>query len=430
MFQDLDRRRFMRHSATAAAATGLVAFSQDARSDDEAGKRVVVGVMGLRRGRSLASSFAAQSNVVVKYLCDVDAEAAEKCARMMAQSYEIKPQIVADFRRILDDPEIDALVCAAPNHWHAPATIMACVAGKDVYVEKPCSHNPREGQWMVDAARKYGRLVQVGTQRRSAAGTIRAIEQLHAGAIGRLYLARAWYHSARGTIGRGNSAPVPPHLDYGLWQGPAPRKPYIDNRIPYNWHWFWHWGNGELGNNGVHTIDLCRWGLGVDYPVQVTSSGGRYAFDDDQETPDTHTVAFEFDGDKQITWQGLSCNPHGTGFVAFYGEDGALDLQSNGTYTIYDRKGNKVRGEPGQGHGQTEHVANFLTAIRNRRPEQLNTEIAEGHRSTLLCHLGNMAHRVRRTLRCHPQDGRVLDDAQAMQLWSRQYEPGWEPSLA
>jgi len=427
MFQDLDRRRFMRRTA---AATGLVAFPRRAPADDDTQKRVVVGVMGLRRGRSLASTFAAQSNVVVKYLCDVDAETAQQCARLMSRSFEVEPQVVVDFRRILDDHEVDALVCAAPNHWHAPSTIMACIAGKHVYVEKPCSHNPREGQWMIDAARKHGRVVQVGTQRRSATGTMRAIQQVHAGAIGRVYVARCWYHSARRTIGQGKPAPVPPQLDYALWQGPAPRRPYLDNRIPYNWHWFWHWGNGELGNNGVHTIDLCRWGVGVDYPVQVTSSGGRYAFDDDQETPDTHMVAFKFDGGRQITWQGLSCNPHGGGFVTFYGEDGALDLESNGTYTVYDRQGKKVRTEPGQGNGQNEHVVNFLTAVRHGRPDELNTEIAEGHKSTLLCHLGNMAHRVQRTLRCNPQDGQVLDDAQAMRFWSREYEPGWEPSLA
>ena len=166
----------------------------------------------------------------------------------------------------------------------------------------------------------------MGSQRRSGPGTIEAIEQLREGAIGRVYLARCWYNATRGPIGKGKVTSVPSNLDYDLWQGPAPRRPYVDNLVHYNWHWRWHWGNGELGNNGVHTLDLCRWGLGVDYPVHVTSDGGRYRFDDDQETPDTHTVCFEFDGRRSISWQGLSCNPHGDGFVTFYGEDGALDL--------------------------------------------------------------------------------------------------------
>jgi predicted dehydrogenase len=216
-------------------------------------------------------------------------------------------------------------------------------------------------------------------------------------------------------------------LDYELWQGPAPRRPYVDNVIPYQWHWRWHWGNGELGNNGVHTLDLCRWGLGVDYPIHVTSEGGRYRYTDDQETPDTHTVCFQFEGRRSITWQGLSCNQHGGGFVSFYGEEGALDLQSSGQYTIYDRRDKPVKTRADSALGEQEHQANFVTAIRNDAPLSLNAEIAEGHKSTLLCHLGNIAHRVGRSLSCDPSDGKILHDDEAMGYWSREYEPGWKP---
>jgi len=299
-------------------------------------------------------------------------------------------------------------------------------------VEKPCCHNAREGELMVEAARKHRRCVQMGTQRRSSPGTMEAMKRLRDGVIGRVYLARCWYHSARGSIGKGRPAPVPPHLDYDLWQGPAPRVPYYDNRIHYNWHWFWHWGTGELGNNGVHSIDLCRWGLGVDYPIRVTSSGGRYRYDDDQETPDTHTVAFEFPNECAITWQGLSCNRHSGGgkFVMFHGENGAMELDIKGTYRIYDARDKLVEEKKSRDAGEIAHIRNFLAAIRAGRPEDLNQEIEEGHKSTLLCHLGNIAHRTGRTLNCDPRNGHILDDPEAMtKYWNREYEPGWEPRV-
>ena len=385
--------------------------------------------MGLSRGRSLADSFAKQSGVDVKYVCDVDSTRAASCAELVKGAVGKTPQAVTDFRRILDDKAVDALVCAAPNHWHAPATILACAAGKHVYVEKPCSHNPREGELMVEAARRHRRAVQVGTQRRSSPGWIEAVKKLGDGTIGRVYLARAWYNSARGSIGRGRPAAIPAHLDYDLWQGPAPRVPYRDNVVHYNWHWRWHWGNGELGNNGVHTLDLCRWGMGVDFPSRVTSSGGRYHFEDDQETPDTHSVCFEFPGRRQITWEGLSCNRHGSGFITYYGDRGTLAIDSNGNHTVFDRGDKAVDKFESNSRGDTEHIVNFLDAIRNDRPLELNAEIADGHESTLLCHLGNIAQRTGHTLNCDPQDGRIIDDEESMALWSRDYEPGWEPTV-
>jgi predicted dehydrogenase len=390
---------------------------------------VIVGVMGLSRGRSLAINFARQQGVEVKWVCDADSRRSAACVESFRKAELKTPQATTDFRQILDDPDVDALVCAAPNHWHGPATILACAAGKHVYVEKPCSHNPHEGELMVQAARKHKRAVQMGTQRRSGPGTQEAIARLREGVIGRVYLARCWYNNLRASIGQGKPAAVPAGLDYELWQGPATREPYISNRIHYNWHWFWHWGNGELGNNGVHTLDLCRWGLAVDYPIHVTSAGGRFRYDDDQQTPDTHSVAFDFEGDRQITWQGLSCNKHGGGFVTFYGENGALELQSNGAHTIYDLRDKQVEQVSSPSLGDTEHIADFLGAIRQDQPLRLNAEIEEGHKSTLLCHLGNIAHRSGRSLRCDSSNGHILGDLEATQLWKREYAPGWEPQV-
>ncbi len=421
----LNRRTFL-GGVAASGAAGLLSRSSFAAAPND---RIVVGVMGLGRGSSLAKSFGGQPNTVVKYLCDVDAQRAVPIAKSMESQFGAAPQVVTDFRQMLDDKELDALVCAAPNHWHAPSTILACAAGKHTYVEKPCCHNPNEGELMVAAARKHNKAVQMGSQRRSGPGTQEAIRRLREGVIGRIYLVNAWYNSARGPIGKGEPADVPPSLNYELWQGPAPRRPYLTNRIHYNWHWFWHWGNGELGNNGVHTLDLCRWGANVEYPVRVVSSGGRYCYDDEQETPDTHTVAYEFDGRIQIKWEGLSCHRRSNGFVTFYGDGGSLALESNGTYTIFDDKEKQMERKPSSSLGDSEHIANFLAAIRNDQPLALNAEILDGYKSTLLCHLGNIAHRTGRTLRCDPQNGRILDDADAMQLWQRQYEPGWEPQV-
>lgn len=427
MQRDISRRSFLDLAALGGAGAALALGARGAAANAPS-ERVVVGVMGLSRGKAVATSFAKLPNIQIRYMCDVDAQRAEAGAADIADLGGQSPQAIGDFRRILDDPEVDALVCAAPNHWHAPATILACQAGKHVYVEKPCCHNPREGEWMIAAARKHGRAVQVGTQRRSSANIRAAIELLRAGEIGRVYSARATYASSRGSLGRGKPVEPPAHLDYALWQGPAPETPYLDNRIHYNWHWFWHWGNGELGNNGVHTLDLCRWGLGVDYPTRVTSSGGRYVFDDDQETPDTHTVGFEFEGGAMITWEGHSCNPHTGNFVTFYGEQGALALQSHGDYALYDPQGKLVREVKGT-LGEVEHVENFVAAIRNGAPESLHCEIGDANKSTLLCHLGNIAHRKGRALRCEPEAGHIIDDPEAMALWARTYNPVWEPTL-
>ena len=300
-----------------------------------------------------------------------------------------------DFRRILDDKSIDALVVAAPDHWHVPATLLACEAGKDVYVEKPCCHNPREGELAIAAAHKYSRIVQVGMQRRSFPAIIEAMEKIRSGAIGRVIYARGWYNNRRGAIGHGKVVPVPSWLDYSLWQGPAPVRAYKDNFEHYNWHWFWNWGTGELGNNGVHALDMCRWAFEVDYPQRVTSGGGRIRYHDDGETPDTQTVTYDFGG-KTILWEGLSWSPRGIEVepfgATFHGERGTIVIVGGSNYVMYDMA-NKEIGRGNCPGGNVVHMVDFLNSIREgRRP---NADIEEGHKSALLCHLGNIAWRDR-----------------------------------
>jgi len=412
-----------------AAALAAMAPTRALRSAESAGNRIVLGVMGTNgRGSELTRGFAALEGVEIAYVCDVDERATAKGIKALGDNPSRAPKSVKDFRHILDDKSVDALVIAAPDHWHAPATILACAAGKHVYVEKPASHNPHEGELMVAAARKHHRVVQLGTQRRSMPAVIEGIAKVRAGAIGRVLFSRGWYNNSRASIGRGHAAPVPEWLDYELWQGPAPERPFRDNLVHYNWHWFWHWGTGELGNNGIHALDVCRWGLGVDYPIRVTSGGGKYRHDDDQETPDTHVATFDF-GDKSITWEGRSWHPRGfegsTFGIAFYGEGGALVIDGNG-YSILDFKGNEVSRNNGSG-GDRPHLQNFLDCIRSGKLP--NADIAEGHKSTMLCHLGNIAWRTGRTLNIDSKTGHIVGDAATEALWRREYRPGWEPKV-
>jgi predicted dehydrogenase len=420
------RRTFLAATAVAVAAPRILPAA------DSPNSRITVALMGAGgRGNELAKIFAAQPNVRIAYVCDPDRGHAEKVAVTAAGKGGKAPEVLADFRKAMDDKDVDVMVCAAPNHWHAPATIIACSAGKHVYVEKPCSHTPREGELIVEAARKNNRVVQMGNHRRSWTGAMEAVEKLRAGEIGRVYLAKGVYQNNRKSIGTGKEQTPPAGLDYDLWQGPTTRKPFKSNYLHYTWHWFWHWGNGELGNNGIHTIDICRWGLGVGLPERVTSGGGRYAFQDDQETPDTHTVTFDYPATRQsIVWEALSCDkypaPSNPAEITFFGEKGSLTLGSGGGYTVYDDKGKEVRKQTSPG-GTDPHVQNFLAAVRGSAKP--NSEIAEGATSVLLCHLGNIAHRTGHSLKCDPTTGQPTGDKAALALWSKEYEKGWEPKV-
>ncbi|QEH40945.1 Gfo/Idh/MocA family protein [Chitinophaga sp. XS-30] len=443
------RRAFVRKAlkGAAAVAIGGVLPSISARSYAAiigANERVRVAVMGVNaRGLALGSNFAKQSDCEVLYSCDVDSRASDKFIGAVEKITGKRPKAAPDFRKALEDKALDALVVAAPDHWHAPAALLAAKAGKHVYLEKPCSHNPHEGELLVAARAKYGKVMQMGNQRRSWPNVIAAVSELKAGAIGRCYFAKTWYTNNRASIGKGKETAVPSWLNYDLWQGPAPRERFRDNIIHYNWHWFWNWGTGEALNNGTHMVDVARWGLGVDYPVRVNSSGGRYHYNDDWETPDTQIINLEFANNTFISWEGRSCNGRpveGSSVgVAFYGENGSLVIDGGNSYTIYDLKNKVVKAakndieiDARNNMNPSEqldalHIQNFFDGIR--KGTALHSDIVSGHQSTLLVQLGNIAQRTGRTLNIDPKTGRIKDDPGALEYWSRKYEPGWEPSV-
>jgi predicted dehydrogenase len=365
--------------------------------------------------------FASHPEAEVVAVCDVDDAAFAGAIKRVEARTGKSPRIEKDFRRLLDDRSIDAVSIATPDHWHALMTVMACRAGKDVYVEKPASHNVVEGRRMVDSARKYHRVVQLGTQRRSAPFVVEAIAQVKSGSIGKVGMARTWIHQKRLNIGHGKPGPVPAGVDYALWQGPAPRCPFYPNRFHYNWHWFWRWGTGELGNNGIHAVDVARWGLGVEAPLAVSSGGGKYLFDDDQEVPDTQVVTWEFPG-ACLVWEHRMWSAHpteGSGFgIAFYGDKGTLIIDEK-CWRIEDGPS----GIPAQaqgGDGQGRHVQNFLDCIKSRSVP--NAEIETGHLSTRLCLLGNIAYRLGRKL-SFDAGREAFHDPEANRLLSREYDP-------
>ena len=422
----LNRRHFVVASTAAIAATTLTrgrSSAADASSD------VVLALMGANsRGSDLARQFAQQSGCRIAYVCDPDERAIEKGIAAATSQGAAKPQGIRDFRQALDDPAVDALICAAPNHWHAPATILACAAGKHVYVEKPCSHSAEEGELMIAAAKRANRVVQVGTQRRSGPLYRDAIQKVKEGAIGEPLHAKSWYHTPRPSIGVGKETPPPAWLDYSLWQGPAPERPFRDNTLHYNWHFFWNWGDGEIGNNGVHSIDICRWALGVDFPTRVTFAGKRLRYDDDQETPDTANAIFEC-GDKMIVWEQIcwlrpveSSSIFG---IEIRGTEGLLKLDDEGA-KIYDAE-RKLVDEFHGGRGDSEHLRDFLDAVRDGH--RTNANIEEGHKSALFCHLGNIAYRTGQSVQTDPATGRILENPAAEKLWAREYRSGWAPKV-
>jgi predicted dehydrogenase len=432
----ITRRDFLGQTSALTAGLATLGSAVSLRASKSPNEKVVVAIIGCNsRGMDHIAGYLALPNAEIGYVCDVDSRAVAKGVAAVAKKQQRKPEGVKDFRRILKNPDVDAVSIAMPDHWHASATILACAAGKHVYVEKPGSHNLRESELMVAAARKYKhkRVVQMGNQRRSWPWVIESIQALHAGEIGRVPFARGWYTNHRTSIGRGKPAPVPDWLDYALWQGPAPERPFQDNVIHYNWHWFWNWGTGELGNNGVHALDLARWGLGVGLPRRVTCGGNRYFYQDDWETPDSISATFDF-ADKGIAWECQSCAPRGfegSGFgVNFYGEKGCMSLAGS-KCTIYDLNDKAVREIKSKREVLFDfdavHFANFLDGIREGR--ELKAEIEEGQKSTILCHLGNIAWRTGHTINFDPGTRQIVGDKAAAALCRRAYRPGWEPKV-
>jgi predicted dehydrogenase len=434
------RRDFL--DALAVGAAGMVlgstakSYGQILGSND----RINFAVIGLN-GRAYAhlSSLGANRTAArISHVCDVDTDILAKFAKSVQQETGTVPVSEKDFRRILDRKDVDAITIATPDHWHAPMAIAGLQAGKHIYVEKPCSHNPAEGEMLVQAQQKYGKLVQMGTQQRSSLHTIEIVGRIHDGVIGRPYFAKAWYVNVRKSIGTGKEVPVPPQLDWDLWQGPAPRRPYRDNVHPYNWHWFKVYGTGETLNTGTHEVDVCRWALGVDYPKQIAASGGRYHFKDDWQFYDTLITSFEYGG-TMISWEGKSCQG-----MKYYGRDrGSTIMGTDGTalidrdgYEIYDLKGKKVHefktGSAtessdllGRDSMTDAHFANFIAGIR--KGEKLNAPVSVGNVAVTMLQLSNIAWEVNRELHLDAKDGRIQRDPEAMKLWSREYEKGWAP---
>ncbi len=444
-----NRRTFIKKvvSGAAAVSVGGILPGFSAKSYGSilgANDRINIAMMGVNsRGKALASTFAKQRNVEIIYVCDVDSRAEAVCSSEIEKLQNKRPKAMPDFRKALESKTLDAIVIAAPDHWHAPAAILASKAGKHVYLEKPCSHNPNEGEILVAVAAKYKNVIQMGNQRRSFPNIIAGIAELKAGIIGRPYFAKTWYTNNRPSIGIGKEVSVPSWLDYDLWQGPAPRKPFKDNLLHYNWHWLWNWGTGEALNNGTHFVDLARWGLGVDYPILVCSSGGRYRYKDDWETPDSQVISMDFNNNTSMTWEGLSCNGRpieGSGVgVIFSGDNGSLRIDSGDAYSVFDLKGKLVKEVNSKKQMDSRnlsnpsadldsaHISNFLDGIRVGA--KLNADILSGHKSTLLVQLGNIALRSENTLHLDPSNGHIKDDPIAEKLWTREYQPGWEPKI-
>ena len=436
---DSTRRTFLRRATAATAAVAAVnLFKTPVYGQSQApapgrvmgaNDRLVVGIIGLSRGMAHIPGHLGVKNVEIGYVCDVDsARLARGKSAVDAKQPAHPVKAVGDFRRILEDKSVDAISIASPNYWHAIQAIMGCQAGKHVYVEKPGSHNPFEAEALVAAALKSRRTVQMCNQRRSYPNLREGMQRLHEGAIGKVLYSRSWYRGARGGIGKGKPAAVPATLDWKLWQGPAPERPFKDNLVHYNWHWHWHYGGGELANNGIHLLDLARWGLGVNYPQRVTFVGARYHFDDDQETPDTGSVVFDF-GASGANWDLSSCHARKAEkdpLVAFYGEKGSMLIGIGNEYSIHGLDGKELAKASGRAE-DVPHFKNFADAIREGTP--LNSPIVEGQKSTMLCHLGNIAYRTGRVLNIDPKTGRIVKDADAMKLWQREYRPGWEPKV-
>lgn len=444
-----NRRDFLRKVTAGAAgvAVGGSAMGMSAGSYSRiigSNDRLTVAIAGL--GRRLGAFYdpiaKKEANVELVYLCDVMERMRDRGMQNFSKHINYKPKLENDIRKVIDDPKVDVLINATPDHWHAPGSIMALKAGKHVYVEKPCSHNMFENGLLVDAAKKYNKVVQMGNQQRSSDHTIEIIREIHNGAIGTPYKAVAFYTNNRGEVPLQKKAPVPAGLDWGLFQGPAPRREYTEETWDYNWHWYgWDYGTAESGNNGTHELDVARWALQVDFPNHVeVEAAKRHFVNDGWEMYDTMDATFRFAGDKIIKWDGKSRNGYdtyggGRGTI-IYGSEGSVFVD-RGKYILYDRGGKILRDSKsatseagtalgGGGDMTTTHVINFYDTIRGKA--KLTAPIDDASFSMALVHYSNVAYRVGKSFDIDEKSG-IMYDRDAMKLWSRDYEPGWEPKL-
>ena len=458
----IDRRDFLKTmgSSMAVSAAALALRGKVLGAND----RVRVGICGVRgRGNDHLHGFAKVPGTEIAALCDVDESVLNQRLGDAEKLGMAKPKSYGDIRRLLEDKDIDAISIATPNHWHSLMAIWACQAGKDVYVEKPCSHNWFEGRQLVRAVKKYNRICQHGSQSRSNPAMLQAMQKLHDGTIGNVYMARALCYKWRASIGHTGTEPVPAGVNYDLWTGPAPMKPFTRNRFHYNWHWIWDTGNGEVGNQAIHEIDIARWGLGVGFPVSVSAMGGHFMFDDDQETPNTLNATFAFEdgqGKRKMMelevrhWitnheAEIGTGAYGAGGVPaagltapankkpdekpslgpkdaktntigniFYGSNGYLAIDGYDSYKTWLTD----QAEPGpSGKASGDHWANFIDCVRSRRAEEIHSPIEEAHISTTLVHLANASYRLGRSLRFDPGKEQVIDDDEATRMLRGSY---------
>lgn len=442
----ISRRSFVRGAAAASAVIGTTApwSAKSYAAILGANERVHFAVIGLnsRAYAHLSALVANRKDARITHVCDVDSNILEKFAGRTAAGMGEKPQADKDFRKTLASKDVDVITIATPDHWHAPMAMLGMQAGKHVYVEKPCSFDPHEGVMLIAARDKTGKLCQMGSQQRSSPHTIEIVGKIHDGLLGKAYWAETWYANTRKPIGIGKEIPVPPTLDWDLWQGPAPRTAYKDNVHPYNWHWFRRWGTGETLNNGTHEVDVALWALGVTWPNRVTAAGGRYAAKDDWEFYDTLDTAFEYP-DHLLTWKGDCCNGKKTygrdRGVAIHGTTGTAVIDRAG-YEIYDKQDKKTGEYHVPTHAATAaadlvgadsmtdlHFANLIDAIRTGA--KLHQPIEQGNVATTLMQLSNIAYFTKRELRIHSTSGSIEGDREAEAMTRRTYERGWEPKV-
>jgi predicted dehydrogenase len=439
----VSRREF--NGKLAAGAVGL-AISSTAKSYAQvmgANDRVHFAVIGLnsRAYAHLSSLKANQDSSRVTHVCDVESNILAKFAGKANEALGYTPATDRDFRKVLEAKDVDAITIATPDHWHAPMAILGLQAGKHVYVEKPCSYNPNEGEMLIAARDKSKHLAQMGSQQRSSPHTIKIVKDIHDGRIGTAYQADTWYVNKRGSIGVGKPAAVPATLDWDLWQGPAPRKPYHDNYQPYNWHWFKHWGTGETLNNGTHEVDVARWALGVGLPNSIQASGGRYSYTDDWQFYDTLSVNFKYD-DKLLTWSGRCCNP----MKLYDRERGVLVIGTKGSvivdrdgYEVYDAAGKKTdefkvtkakttSSDTAGIDSMTDlHFANFIAGIQ--KGEKLNQPVESGNVAVTMLQIANYAWQTNRVVKLNPANGHIVGDPEVEKMTRREYEKGWDPKV-
>ncbi len=412
-----NRRSFLKTTAGAVAGMNLL-IKQSGWSANDTVNVAVTGVRG--RGGSHISGHQSLPNVNVVAMCDIDENVLNDRAQGFQKKYNKSVKKFTDYREMLEDPGIDVVSIATPNHWHSVMGIWACQAGKHSYIEKPLSHNIYEGRKLVEAARKYNCVVQHGTQIRSSAAIQEAMQMIHEGVLGEVYYAKGTCYKWRDTIGRKEEKAPPEGVHYNDWLGPSPDRPFTENRFHYNWHWHWDYGNGDIGNQGVHQMDVCRWGLGVGHPSVAQALGGHFMFDDDQETPNTLVATFKYPEENKMMvfevrhWctqdelgEGSRGNVVG---CLFLGSKGYMVIPSYSKYQIYLGK-NRKKG-PGRSEGGN-HFANFIDAVRAGDNKRLNAEVEEGHVSSALCHLANAAYRVEDTLQFDPVKERVTNNKQA-----------------